>query len=97
MQSTKAFSYLGFAIKSRKVVFGTDSIVEYKKKMYLIVVSELLAQNAQDKIVRRAEQHQIKVKVLADSEFTQLVPKNGCKAIAITSAELAKALLGELE
>lgn len=92
MQTNKAFSYVGFAIKANKIVFGTDSLLGYSKKVHLIIVSNNLSENAMKKIEKLAEIKRCPIIRLEESEFDDTVNKTGCKVVGITSFELASAI-----
>ena len=76
----KTAALIGFAIKAGKVVFGTDAVLRYRKKMPLIVLCHTLADNAAGKITRYAER-------------STLTHRQGCKAIAITDKQMSEAIL----
>ena len=87
----KTAALIGFAIKAGKVVFGTDAILRYRKKMPLIVVCRTLADNATDKIIRYAERSTVVVS--EREEVATLTHRQGCKAIAITDKQMSEAIL----
>ncbi len=92
MQINKAFSYVGFAIKANKTVFGTDSLLGYSKKIHLIIASAALSENALKKIEKLGELKKCPIIKLNETEFDNTVNKTGCKVVGITSFELASAI-----
>ena len=92
MQTNKAFSYVGFAIKANKIIFGTDSLLGYSKKVHLIIVSNTLSENAMKKIEKLAEIKRCPIIKLDENEFDDTVNKTGCKVVGITSFELSSAI-----
>ena len=92
MQTNKAFSYVGFAIKANKIIYGTDSLLGYSKKIHLIIVSNSLSENAVKKIEKLADIKNCPVIKIEESEFDATVNKSGCKVVGITSYELASAI-----
>lgn len=91
MTNDKTAALIGFAIRAGKVVFGTDAILRYRKKMPLIVIDKTLAANAADKITRYAERSVVAVSEM--SEVASLTHREGCKAIAITDRQMSEAIL----
>lgn len=86
----KVETLLGFAIKAGKVVFGTDRIEAYRKKIYLIIMCETLSENGKNKIRAMAD----KVKVLQSTEkkVEEMTHRIGCKVIAVVDRQFAGAI-----
>lgn len=92
--SAKIKSYIGFAIKARKALFGLDNITDYRKRTYLILIDESLSPNSTKKLTRHAEEKNIPlVPYIIDS----VLPEKNCKAIGIIDQNLAAAILNELK
>lgn len=87
----KTAALIGFAIKAGKVVFGTDAVLRYRKKMPLIVLCYTLADNAVGKITRYAERSTVVVS--EQNDVASLTHRQGCKAIAITDKQMSEAIL----
>ena len=81
----KINSYIGFAKKSRKIVYGADKILACKT-CKLILASEELAQNTLNKLQTK----NVKIQILPAEEF-QLLDLNGL-VVAITDQSLANAI-----
>ncbi len=88
---SKIKTYLGFAIKSRKVRFGVDDIMKLKKAD-LILVSDSLTESGQQKINTFAKNHSVYVKSLNQEEFAEIVNNINIKAAAILDKNLADAI-----
>ena len=85
----KINSYIGFAKKSRTIVFGEDNC-EDNKKIKLVVYSDEISQNFIKKLTK------INAKAICvDSEQYNHFDVTS-KVFAITNAELAKAIEKEL-
>lgn len=82
---SKINSYIGFAIKSRKVVYGTDNIL-INKNCQLVIVSDSIAQNTLQKLQNK----NLKIIVMPQAEYKTLNLKG--LAIAITDQSLAQAI-----
>lgn len=91
LKREKIKSYIGFAIKSRNIIFGTDSIVA-SRKVKLILVSDSLSESSLKELNQFAEKKKILIEKLANEEFFELTCKQQVKAIAITDENLASAI-----
>lgn len=81
----KINAYIGFAIKSRSVVYGTDNILT-SKGCKLIVVSNKLSINALQKL----QSKNIQIITLSENDYAQLNLKG--LAVGITDKSLAEAI-----
>ena len=61
MNINKIKTYIGFAIKSRKIIFGYDNIISYKKKHVLILLSPTTSEKIASKLCNYAEINNIKL------------------------------------
>lgn len=41
----KTDSYIGFAVRSGRIVFGIDNVERYRKRMYALVIVRRLSDN----------------------------------------------------
>lgn len=82
---SKISTYIGFALKSKNIIYGTDSIISAKNKCKLIIASTLLAENSVKKLKKIDD-----VVFLPADQFELLFGKP--KAVAITDANLANAI-----
>jgi ribosomal protein L7Ae-like RNA K-turn-binding protein len=90
-QRKKIKSYIGFSLKARKILLGTDAILK-KKQFELVIIDNELSQNARDKIIKHCEE---KKYILVDN-LSELSSKAGCKALALLDAELAKTVINSV-
>lgn len=86
----KISSYLGFAIKSREIVYGTDNLE--KKKSYLILISSALKENSKNKCELASKKWGCPLKIIEEDEFKQLNLDEKIKVVSITNEQLAKAI-----
>ena len=91
MQKSKIETFIGFSIKSGKIIFGLDSIEKYRKKIHLIVLSNSISDNSKAKVLNIAQDRNIDVLELEDS-LENITKRKNCKVLAITSFELANAI-----
>lgn len=87
----KAKSYIGFAIKSRKIKFGVDDILKLKTAD-LILVSDSLAESGLKKIKMFALNKSITMCMLREDQFNELIENTSIKVTAILDINLAEAI-----
>ena len=85
----KINSYIGFAIKSKKVVYGADNILK-SKACKLIVASQKLSSNTLEKLNTKNTQ----IIILPQADYSQLNLKG--LVVAITDKSLADAIQNNL-
>ena len=90
MISPKIKAYMGFAIKSGEVLIGIDNLK--KKKLYLILYSSGLSDNAKEKCFNIAYQNKILAKEILDDDMIELM-NGGVKVLGISSKSLAEAII----
>lgn len=83
-------AYIGFAVRSGKVVYGIDNIVKCTKRIYAIFVCPTAAKNLSDKAKLFSERHDIPL-ATTETPLEDIVHKQNCKAIALLDHNLAKA------
>lgn len=96
MRTKKISAYLGFAIKSRKAIFGYDNLFVSKKLPYLVLVSNKLAEKMKNKVFDFCKENNITIKFL-DISVGELIKRDGCKVISILDKGLADAIMNEME
>lgn len=87
----KLIAYLGFALKSNNLVFGVDNIEAKSKKVVMIIFDDSLSDNSSNKLHNIATRNNISI-YNTDKTLDELLNKNNCKAIGITSKDLATAI-----
>ncbi len=92
--NSKIETYIGFAIKKGAAVFGVDNIVRYRKKMYLLVVTESISERS---LVAMEECAQAKGLPIATVQDYPLLAQRNCKALAICDKSLADAVLNNVK
>jgi ribosomal protein L7Ae-like RNA K-turn-binding protein len=96
LQTNKAKTYLGFAIKSRAVKFGVDDICKCKK-VELILVSDSLMESSFNKITKFSMQNNIDLLKIGLEKFEDLLDNKSVKAVAILDKNLALAIKKEFD
>lgn len=92
MQTTKISTYINFAIRANKIIRGADAITAKKRRYPLIIVCNTAADRLKHDIADFAGEA---TPVLTVENLAELSHIEGCRALAITEKELAKAILAE--
>lgn len=87
-------SYVGFAIKARKALFGLDNITISKKRLFIILLDKSLSPNSAKKLKRYAEDKNVP---FVEYCIDNILPDRNCKAIGIIDQNLATAIFNELK
>ena len=87
----KVKSLIGFAIKAGKVTFGSDNILAYSKKKYLVVICKTLSENGVKRLLNNLQS--VPILKTKTCELSSLVFRDNCKAIALTDRQMASAIL----
>ncbi len=88
----KLATYLGFAIKSRNIVYGVDNIESNAARICMVLIDDTLATNSLNKLKNIALKSNIKLYRVVDTTLDMLLNSNNCKAIGLTSVGLANAI-----
>lgn len=92
MEKSKAFTFIGFAIKARKLRCGVNAISTLKKADLLILCSSA-SENTKKDAVKLSKKLNAKLLVLNEVLLESVVYKEKCKLVAVTDNALAKAIL----
>lgn len=94
----KVKTYLGFSMKSNKIVFGYDNIKTSKKKMYCILICDTMSKKNTEKLIGFGKKLQVPVVVLEqDYMLDDLLNKVNVRAIALIDENLSKQVITELQ
>ena len=91
INTSKVKTYIGFAVKSRKIKYGVDDIVKLKSAS-LILVSEALAESGHGKVKAYALKKSIDVIDMDSKSFNDIIQNTSIKAAAILDDNLADAI-----
>lgn len=94
--SGKIEAYLGFSIKSNKVVFGFDALCETTKRVSLVVVCPTVNPKVEQKLVTLCANKKW-VMVKTNNVLGELIHRDNCKVLAILDKSLANAILNSNE
>ena len=94
MNPEKIKTYIGFAVRSGKIIFGTDNLLGQRKVPKIILTDPGLGDNSREKLMRYAERKGIFIAVAKIGEY---LPGRNCKALGMTEPNLAEAVKKELK
>lgn len=94
MPQGRLFTFVGFAIKSHKIIYGVDNIVVSRHKPYLVIYSENLGDSSRKKLEEYLNKKEIERCVF---DIEELFPDRNCKAFGITDKHLAEAVKSEIK
>jgi ribosomal protein L7Ae-like RNA K-turn-binding protein len=93
----KITTYLGFAIKSKKIIFGYDNLLTTNKKINLVIMCSTLNDKMIDKVSNYCLIKNIMYIKLDDITLSTLIKRDNCKVIAICDENLSKAIINEFK
>lgn len=88
---SKVRTFIGFAVKARKLVTGADSVARLKRA-YLVLVCDSASENAK----KLAEKQSVRLRcplLGCVTPLEDLCNKTNCKIAAVTDQSLAKAII----
>ena len=91
MNNDKIARYVGFAVKSGKIVFGLDNFPGKKRQLKLVLADITLSGGSLEKAKRLCSEYNIPLIEISDVEG--LTGKSGCKAAGITEDNLSKEII----
>ncbi|MCL2862392.1 MAG: hypothetical protein FWE22_08290 [Firmicutes bacterium] len=90
-ENSKIKSYLGFSIKANKIVYGLDNILQYRKRIHLLVICSSAGKGLTKNLNLYAEQKEITL--IETKDLAKLLSKENVKAVGLTDKNLAKAII----
>ncbi len=91
----KILSYIGFALKARKIKMGVNACNTLKGRVPVFILCQSASPNTQKDAIALAKKHGSKI-ILSINSLENIVGKQNCKLIAITDNQLSKAILNNL-
>ena len=93
MEKSKVETYLGFCIRSGKIIFGTEMISRQKKGVKLLISDGGMGANSFKIMVQAKETLSCPLLQTAAGLLGELVHRPSVKAVAIKDEHLASAIL----
>lgn len=91
----KSYSYIGFAIKARKLRTGINAISTLSKNVFLIILCSSGEKNSKKEAAKLAKRFNAPL-IESKTKLEDIVGKQNCKVAAITDENLANAILQNL-
>lgn len=93
LKTSKIASYIGFAARSGKIVYGADSVIKRGKRRKVIVLCPTAGENTSKQIRSYAEKTESPLVFLDGITLEEILKKHNCKVVAVTDENLAKAII----
>ena len=97
MINSKPLTFIGFAIKARKVKFGVNAVATLKPKVPLLILCSTASDNTKHDAVKLSKKLQATLLIATDVKVEDIVYKENCKLIAVQDVALAKAIMENLD
>ena len=92
----KIETFIGFSIKSRKAVYGLDSVIRYRKKMHCFLICKTVSENTEKEVLKLAQKYDLPLIKTVEKTLSEITFLDNCKVLALTNKELSKAVLDNL-
>lgn len=96
MQRSKDFTFIGFAIKARKVIYGANTIEGNRNRKYIMFICESASENTKKLIQSLALKNRTILVQTKGILLEDIVNKINCKTAAIIDKQLGEAVLTNL-
>ena len=93
----KIGAYLGFCIRSGKIIYGIDEIEKQKKGVYLLLADGALSENSLKVVEKSRERLACPCLVTENGLLGELLHKPAVKAVALKDKNLSSAILSAAE
>ncbi len=89
----KCNSYIHFAVKANKVLWGLDFIKKSKFIPYVIIFDESLGANSKKQLEHFAQENEVELISVEENYLNNLLKRNNVKMIGIIDESLSIAIL----
>lgn len=93
MIKSKIETYLGFCLRARKLLLGTDNVENAKKNVYLLMADATLGNNGLKIMVKAQAQFSCPLLQCSPNFIGECLHRYGVKAIAVQDKNLADAIM----
>ncbi|MBQ8876976.1 MAG: hypothetical protein IJY63_05465 [Clostridia bacterium] len=91
--NNKIETYIGFSIRSGKIIFGVEMLERQKKGVYLLIADGAIGKNSLKSMVNAQAKFGCPFLMTDEGVLSATVHRPAVKAVAITDQNLAKAIL----
>ena len=93
-RNEKIAAYIGFSVKSGKIAYGYESVLSYRKRIYLVLCDSELSPNSMKKVERYVAEKSIKIRVITG--LSEYFGGRMIKCVGFAEEHLAQAIDNEL-
>ena len=93
---SKAYTFIGFAIRARKFRIGMNA-VQTLKSINLIIVCDSASENTKDEAKKVASKYHCPMIITNTDKLEDITHRENAKVMAIADKALAKAILDNIE
>ncbi len=93
----KIGAYLGFCVRSGKIVYGVDDVEKQKKGVCLLIVDGALSENSFKVVSKAREKFACPLVTTENGLLGELLHKPAVKAVGVKDKNLASAILSAAE
>lgn len=90
---SKAYTFIGFAVKARKIKCGVNAVATIKGSAPLLILCRSASENTKKDGFKLAKKLNAKMLVTERDDLENIVYKENCKLAAITDDALATAVI----
>ena len=92
----KCNSYIHFAVKANKVLWGLDFIKKSKFNPYVIIYDNTLGENSRKQMMNYSEENEVELIEVEENYLNNLLKRKNVKMIGIIEESLANAILNNI-
>lgn len=96
MNANKIDSYIGFAVKSNKVIFGLEMLMRAKRPPYVVLYDAKLGANSLKNLRYYCDKNNVKSVELSENHLNDLLKRQNVKILSINDESLANAILSSV-
>ena len=90
-------TFIGFSVKAGKIVYGTDNLTQFRRKLRLIIVDNDVSPRTLKTLREVAEAKACPIYSMVSDKLEDIVFKTNCKVIGLTDMNLAQAIIDNSE
>ena len=95
-KKSKLSAYIGFSVKSRKIIYGYEGVCASRKRVFLILADEALGESSHKKLAAYAERSGVRMITLPAGIIASYCGAGNIKCIGLTDENLASAAEKEI-
>ncbi len=96
MNNAKINSYIQFAVRANKVVWGLDMIKTSKQIPFIILYDKSLGANSKKQLDRYSQENEVRLVELDENYLNNLLKRQNVKLIGLLDESLSNAIIDNL-